>query len=67
MVSDMARDVKPLNLTFYSEDRGFLFIFNTLDSASTLDIVERKKTSLLLTNKSLINDKIIIHSKPIDV
>lgn len=67
MVSDMPRDVKPLNLTLYSEDTGFLFIFSISVSASTLDIAERKRTSLLLTNESLINDKIVIHLKPIDV
>lgn len=67
MVSDMPRDVKPLNLTLYSEDTGFLFIFGISVSASTLDIAERKRTSLLLTNESLINDKIVIHLKPIDV
>lgn len=67
MVSDMPRDVKPLNLTLYSEDTGFLFIFDISVSASTLDIAERKRTSLLLTNESLINDKIVIHLKLIDV
>lgn len=66
MVSDMPRDVKPLNLTLYSEDTGFLFIFSISVSASTLDIAERKRTSLLLTNESLINDKIVIHLEPID-